>query len=200
MSEEIQNLKVFEAIQGDEKSFSWLVNQWYHRIYNFGNKYFNDHDMAMEITQKTFVTMHQKIKDLKKIEAFTGWLYTIAVNKCREEDRKMKRKKWISIFSSEQGNNHPKPAYMVKSYDNPENNFQKKELSEMLSLALSKIPSEQKTVLIMKEFEGLKFREIAEVLQLSENTVKSRVYYGLKALKNIMQKWNIKIEEVYYES
>ena len=51
----------------------------------------------------------------------------------------------------------------------------------------------------MKEYEGLKFREIAEVLNISENTVKSRMYYGLEALKGILEKMNITKESIGYE-
>ncbi|NEQ55764.1 MAG: hypothetical protein F6K11_37625 [Leptolyngbya sp. SIO3F4] len=52
---------------------------------------------------------------------------------------------------------------------------------------------------MMKEYEGLKFREIAKVLGISENTVKSRMYYGLKHLREIFELWNLKKENTYYE-
>ena len=58
---------------------------------------------------------------------------------------------------------------------------------------------EQREVVIMKEYEGLKFREIAEVLNISENTVKSRMYYGLDGLRKILEKKNINKETISYE-
>jgi RNA polymerase sigma-70 factor (ECF subfamily) len=64
--------------------------------------------------------------------------------------------------------------------------------------ALQALPEEQRTVIIMKEYEGLKFREIAEVLELPENTVKSRLYYGLRALRKFFLTTNLK-REVYHE-
>ena len=82
----------------------------------------------------------------------------------------------------------------------PDQVYQQAELANWLSKALAEIPGEQKAVVIMKEYEGMKFREIADLLNLSENTVKSRLYYGLKAMKKILEKWNINIEEVYYEN
>ena len=69
------------------------------------------------------------------------------------------------------------------------------ELAEILMFALSQISTEQRSVVIMKEYEGLKFHEIAEILEVSENTIKSRMYYGLGALKKILHK-NHEMENV----
>ena len=77
--------------------------------------------------------------------------------------------------------------------------LQQTELSDILQKALLEISEEQREVVIMKEYEGLKFREIAEVLNLSENTVKSRMYYGLDGLKKILEKRNINKNTIGYE-
>jgi len=83
--------------------------------------------------------------------------------------------------------------------DLPDTDFEKQELGVILHQALNKINEEQRIVVIMKEYEGFKFREIAEMLQISENTVKARMYYGLNALRKILEKWNINQETVRYE-
>jgi len=67
-----------------------------------------------------------------------------------------------------------------------------------LQEALLELNDEQREVVIMKEYEGLKFREIAEVLNISENTVKSRMYYGLDGLRKILEKRNINKETIGY--
>ena len=64
--------------------------------------------------------------------------------------------------------------------------YTERELADILQEALSELNAEQREVVIMKEYEGLKFREIAEVLNISENTVKSRMYYGLDGLRKIL--------------
>jgi RNA polymerase sigma-70 factor (ECF subfamily) len=135
----------------------------------------------MEATQQTFITVYQKIDRLNNIESFKYWLYKIALNNCREEDRRRKKKHWYSIFSNDE-------AKMVQSgYGLPEHEYHQKEKEELVAEALKKLPDEQKTVVILKEFEGLKFREISETLNISENTAKSRLYYGLKALRIILE-------------
>ena len=69
----------------------------------------------------------------------------------------------------------------------------------LLNRALQTIPEEQRVVIIMKEYQGLKFSEIAEALEVPLNTVKSRMYYGLNALRKVFDQWNINEEMVRYE-
>jgi RNA polymerase sigma factor (sigma-70 family) len=83
--------------------------------------------------------------------------------------------------------------------ENPERQFRQAELSDLLQQCMMELSDEQREVVIMKEYEGLKFREIAEALQISENTVKSRMYYGLDGLKKILERKNITKETIGYE-
>ena len=171
-----------KAQKGDEHAFGKLVGLWFKRIYNFSLKYFADHDLAMEVTQQTFIVVYKKIGTLKDLDSFKYWLYKIALNHCREEERRQKRKKWYSIFNNED------VGRIESNHGHPEIEYQKKEKVEMISKMLKALPVEQKTVIIMKEYEGMKFREISETLNISENTAKSRLYYGLKTLKKILEK------------
>lgn len=82
----------------------------------------------------------------------------------------------------------------VHRHDNPERIYARQELAELMQQCLKELSDEQREVIIMKEYEGLKFREIAEVLNISENTAKSRLYYGLHSLKKILEKRNITSE------
>src|SRR5215204_1835394 len=77
-----------KAKQGDQNAQGKLVQLWYKRIYNFSYKFFIDHDLAMEVAQKTFISMHRNLVNLQDMSRFRSWLYTIAVNYCREELRK----------------------------------------------------------------------------------------------------------------
>ncbi|MGK0487534.1 MAG: RNA polymerase sigma-70 factor (ECF subfamily), partial [Candidatus Endobugula sp.] len=73
------------------------------------------------------------------------------------------------------------------------------ELKVLLKKALAQLPEEQRMVVIMKEYEGLKIREIAEAMDISENTVKSRLYYALGSLKKLLEQWDINKETIHYE-
>ena len=192
---------IVRAKQGDQNAQGKLVQLWYKRIYNFSYKFFVDHDLAMEVTQRTFISMCKNLAGLQDNARFKSWLYKVAVNYCREEVRKKKGSRSLSfdVVWNREAEDSPRWESSSQRYDNPESQFQQAELSDILQQALLELSDEQREVVIMKEFEGLKFREIAEALNVSENTVKSRMYYGLDGLKKILQKKNITKDTLGYE-
>lgn len=192
---------ILKAKQGDQSAQGKLVQLWYKRIYNFGYKFFLDHDMAMEISQKTFISMCKNLAGLQDTARFKSWLYKIAVNYCREEARKMKGSRSLSfdVVWNREAEDSPKWESSGTRHDDPEKQLRQNELSDILQEALREMNEEQREVVIMKEYEGLKFREIAEVLNISENTVKSRMYYGLDSLRKILVKKNINKDSIGYE-
>jgi RNA polymerase sigma factor (sigma-70 family) len=192
---------VARAREGDKNAQGKLVQMWYKRIYNFGYKFFFDHDLAMEVAQKTFISMHRNIEGLQETTRFKSWLYTIAVNYCREELRKRKATRSVSLHDLRPGESEESYRWEASSSrrENPEKQLRHSELSDLLQQCLMELSDEQREVVIMKEYEGLKFREIAETLNISENTVKSRMYYGLDGLKKILESRNITKETIGYE-
>lgn len=192
---------VTRAKDGDQNAQGKLVQLWYKRIYNFGYKFFMDHDLAMEVSQKTFISMCKNLPGLQDNARFKSWLYKIAVNYCREETRKKKGDRSLSfdVVWNRDAEDSPKWESTAQRYDNPEAQLHRNELADILQRALAELNVEQREVVIMKEYEGLKFREIAEVLNISENTVKSRMYYGLDGLRKILDRKNINKDTIGYE-
>lgn len=192
---------ILRARQGDQSAQGKLVQLWYKRIYNFSFKFFLDHDLAMEVSQKTFISMCRNLAGLQDAARFKSWLYKIAVNYCREEIRKRKGNRATSFETvwNRDAENSPGWELSGQRFDNPDRQLQQAELSDILQAALRELNEDQREVVIMKEYEGLKFREIAEVLNVSENTVKSRMYYGLDALRKILERKNINKDTISYE-
>ncbi len=192
---------ITRAREGDKNAQGKLVQLWYKRIYNFSYKFFFDHDLAMEVSQKTFISMHRNLEGLQEVTRFRSWLYTIAINNCREELRKRKANRSVSLHDLRPGESEESFAWEASSGrgENPERQLRQSELSDLLQQCLMELSDEQREVVIMKEYEGLKFREIAEALRISENTVKSRMYYGLDGLKKILERKNITKETIGYE-
>ena len=92
------------------------------------------------------------------------------------------------------------PDYMISNREtSPEYQWSQTEAQTIIRHALEKIPEEQRVVIIMKEYQGLKFKEIAEIMGQSINTIKSRMYYGLNALRKIFEQWEINEEAFDYE-
>ena len=192
---------IINARAGDEYAFNRLVSLWYKRMYNFCYKYFGSHDAAMEATQKSFIAVHKSLHTLQSPDKFRSWLYRIALNKCHEEERGAFHKKVVSMFSpsTDDGISIQVAQITNEVAANSDKRILKKELAELLTRCLKELNSEQREVVIMKEYEGLKFREIAEALNISENTAKSRLYYGLSTLRKIMDRMNVTQETVDYE-
>ncbi len=195
------DLLLSQARGGDLHAQGKLVQVWYKRIYNFSYKFFYDHDLAMEVSQRTFIAMHKNIAYLQDGARFRSWLYTIAVNCCREELRKKKSERSVSLHDLMPGEAEDSYQWETSANrrENPERVFRQNELSDLLHDCMMLLSIEQREVVIMKEYEGLKFREIAEALNISENTVKSRMYYGLEALKRIFEQRKITKETLGYE-
>jgi len=178
---------ILKAQSGDDEAFNILVSLWYKRIYNYGFKYAGSHDMAMDIAQNTFIAVHQKFSQLREVGSFKTWLYRIAINCSHEEMRKQKRVSGMSIsFTNDRENDEKEIEIEDDIRYQPDLKLQRQELADLIMESLQYLSEEQRIIVIMKEYEGLKFREIAETLDISENTAKSRLYYGLKHLRSML--------------
>ncbi|RMD92189.1 MAG: sigma-70 family RNA polymerase sigma factor [Calditrichaeota bacterium] len=187
-------------LDGNIQAFNLLVGRWHKPIYNFTLRYLGNPEDAKDITQKTFIKVYKNIKKLKDRKKFSAWLYQIALNLCRDETKR--RHRLLSIQTLEKNNHRgamdAMPSLSEKA-PNPEKQLQRSELKNILQQALNHIPEEQKIVVIMKELQGFKFTEIAEILDTPVNTVKSRMYYGLNALRKVLNQWKINKEAIHYE-
>ena len=142
------------AKEGDKLAQSKLVQLWYKRIYNFSYKFFFDHDLAMEVAQKTFISMHRNIGTLQELNRFKSWLYTIAVNYCREEVRKNKSKRSVSLNDLQPGESENSYSWEASKSrnENPERQLQQTELSDLLQKCLYQLSEEQREVAISLNF------------------------------------------------
>jgi len=175
---------------GNAEAFNKLVERWQPRIHRLAYRYFNSHDEATEITQKTFIKTYKKLRTLNDHTAFPAWIYRIANNLCLDETKRAGRRR-----SSPMDEFSKQPIAAV----NADQLLQQNELGSILQLALQELSAEQRMAVIMKEYEGLKFKSIAAVLDVPESTVKSRMYAGLRQLRHIFDQWNINKEELYYD-
>ncbi len=184
-----EKLLIKQAQNGDNAAFRRLFELWHTKIYRFAYRFFADEDEASEITQKTFIKTYQNVSSLDDPGKFSPWIYRIANNLCLDELKRAGRRKSTSLESWLEQTGGAESDTIT-----PDDLLQQKELGAIIQKALLTLPDEQRTVIILKEYEGLKFREIAEILEEPESTVKSRLYYGLKATRRVLQKWNIKHE------
>lgn len=190
-------------VEGDGSLFNTLVWQWEKPIYNFAYRYLGDRELARDITQKTFIRVYKNLKKLRDPTKFSSWIYQIASNLCKDELKRLSRRDFVSIDmihenNEENGNRIPEQLKEPDQYQ-PDAEMNKKQIGTIVQKALKQLPEEQRIVIIMKEYQGLKFKEIAEALNQPINTIKSRMYYGLNGLRKIFEQWNINEEVLNYE-
>lgn len=171
-------------LAGDIEAFNLLVRKWQRPIYNFVYRFTGEREDAQDICQEVFTIVFRKLKELKEKNKFSSWIYKIALNQCRIKKRQERGKTSISLDAPMEGEEGATSLEIATGeQENPEYILQQKEVAELLKKALARIPEEQRAVIVMKEYEGLKFTEIAEILNCPVGTVKSRTYFGLKALE-----------------
>jgi len=188
-------------LSGDISAFNTLVWRWEKQIYNFILRYLGDYELAKDVMQRTFIRTYKSLSKLKDRKKFSTWLFQIALNQCKDELKKKKRKH-VSISEVRRGENSGSReivSIVTDPSNGPENATQMDSITSVLKKALQYIPEEQRVVIIMKEYHGLKFIEIAEILSVPLNTIKSRMYYGLNSLRKVLEQWGVDREDLGYE-
>ncbi|MDQ7054287.1 MAG: RNA polymerase sigma factor [candidate division KSB1 bacterium] len=188
-----------QFLSGNLHAFNTLVWRWQRPIYNFALRFLGNAEDARDVTQKTFIKAYKKLGSLKDPQKFSTWLHQIALNLCRDENKRRRKHVNISLDIDQSNHKDRLEASLMDDFTDPsaEKALQQTELQQILQKALERIPEEQRTVVILKELQGMKFTEIAELLGISVNTAKSRMYYGLNALRKILNQWNIDREAIH---
>lgn len=172
------------AVQaGDTESLGALVARWERPLFRFVYRLEPRTEDARDICQETFLRVLKRADRFRRGARFSTWMYQIALNLCR--DRVRRRRRWRLVLA--EGVEPPEKAATPTAADvenDPSRSAERKEMSEAVLEALRLIPAEQREVVLLKEYEGLKFREIAEIVGCPESTVKSRMYYGLTGIRN----------------
>jgi len=182
---------VISVRSGDHQSLGVLVARWERPLFCFVYRMLQRQEDARDICQETFLRVLKKAHRFREGSKFSTWMYQIALNLCRDQLRK--RRRWSTILAEDRELNDQTdlPPDVRLAGDDPSRQVEKRQKTRALQLALKEIPPEQREVLIMKEYEGLKFKEIAEILDAPESTVKSRMYYGLTGLKTALSRQGI---------
>jgi len=174
--------------KGEESAFQQLFSRHKRGVYGYILRYTRNEQESEEIFQDAFIKMHRAAPTWIPSAKFSTWLYTIVRNLCIDAHRKKKIRRTISL--DEKGEDDERSLYDVVASDDPSPDSQTSdlEIGKVLEVALAKINPDQREVFLLREKSGLKFEEIAEVLGVSVNTVKSRMRYALETLKKILEK------------
>ncbi len=179
---------------GDLSVYNLLTRMWYEKILGFLYRIVGDIDEAEDVCQKTFITAYFRLHQLNDSNKFGTWLYRIANNCAIDHLRGRKNSFHGNGRQSPDGSDETSDLPQTEPED-PEGRIDAIALRRLCEKTLASIPDEQRTVIVMKLYQDLKFTEIAEVLNVPVNTLKTRMYTGLRALKETLNK-NRLIEEI----
>ena len=178
------NEAVDAAKRGEEKGYQFLYESTYSYHFYLAGKYLrDDQDAVQDVLQESYIKAFRNLNQLQDPEHFSGWLSTIVTRTALNELRKRKNI-LFSQMQDEEGDFDISDRFESDRTDvQPELSFDEAETKRLLKEMLDALSDEQRICMIMYYFEELSVKEIAEILAVSENTVKSRLNYGRKNLK-----------------
>jgi RNA polymerase sigma-70 factor (ECF subfamily) len=179
-------LIVERALTGDAEAFGEIVRRWERRIFALTYGMLGREEDARDATQETFLAAFRNLRGFRGEAKVSSWLHRIAVNQCISRQRRTKVRS-ESALDDEQENQASTFASSI-SYS-PARVAEGRQETLAVRRAINSLPIELRQVVVMKEFEELTFREIADALDLPLSTVKSRLYTALKQLQMRLQKF-----------
>ncbi len=172
------------SVGGDLESFNQLVLRWERPIYALAYRVLGREEDARDIAQETFLRAFRALKGFKGQAKFSSWLYRIALNLCRDWIRRERR---TPVAQAPEGIDLIELAGEDAPSESIEETIGRHELGRVVGKAMATLPEDQRTAIILKEYHGLTFQEIAELLDCPLSTVKTRLYQGLSVLRRQLQ-------------
>jgi RNA polymerase sigma-70 factor (ECF subfamily) len=165
---------------GDLDSFNQLVLRWERPIYALAYRVIGREEDARDVAQETFLRAFRALSGFKGQAKFSSWLYRITLNLCRDWIRRERR---TPVSQPPEGIDIIEMAVETTPSESIDDLVSRKQLGRAVALAMARLPDEQRTAIIMKEYHGLTFQEIADMLDCPLSTVKTRLYQGLGVLR-----------------
>ena len=174
--------RLVERVQkGDKRAFDLLVKKYQHKIIALVGRYINDHHEQQDVAQEAFIKAYRAINSFRAESAFYTWMYRIAINTAKNHLVSRGRRPPGSDIEVEDAENFSLAEGMRDSAS-PEANLMRDELEERIFATLNKLPDDLKTAISLREFEGLSYEDIAEIMQCPVGTVRSRIFRAREAI------------------
>jgi RNA polymerase sigma-70 factor (ECF subfamily) len=177
---------VERALSGDAEAFGEIVRRWERRIFALAYGMLGREEDARDATQETFLAAFRNLRGFRGEAKVSSWLHRIAVNQCITRQRRAKVRS-ESALEDEQEKNAGSFAAPVGF--SPVRITESTQVTRAVRRAVNSLPLELRQIVVMKEFEELTFKEIAETMDLPLSTVKSRLYTALKQLQMKLQRF-----------
>lgn len=164
---------------GETNAFDEIMRKYQKQVYNLAYGYIGNYEDAYDISQEVFIKVYKSLHKLKDGSAFGFWLRRITLNACTDYVRNQSNEKPVDDLS-----------YINQYYCDDEETSDKLmesgELGKIISKAIQRLPNRQKKVFILRHYEGLPLKDIAETLNCSLGTVKAHLFRATRRMRNIL--------------
>lgn len=168
--------------RGDKRAFDMLVLKYQHKIVGLISRYLRDQDEILDVTQEAFIKAYRALPRFRGDSAFYTWLYRIAINTAKNHLVSKSRRPPDTDIDIDEGEFQNNSA-VLRDIENPENSLATDQLEAVVFKAIDDLPEELKVAVTLREFEGLSYEEIAEVMECPVGTVRSRIFRAREAIE-----------------
>jgi RNA polymerase sigma-70 factor (ECF subfamily) len=164
--------------QRDERAFEHFIRKYQNMVFSLALRFLGNYQDAEDITQEIFITVFKQIESFRGDSAMSTWLYRITVNHCKNRVKYLARRR---VYRERDTSDRVQlqnrsSGFMGAQPDEPDRVLEAKEAETRIMQVLTEIDEDHKTILLLRELENLSYAEIAEIMQLEEGTVKSKLH------------------------
>ena len=180
-AKDTDKLLVARVQKGDKRAFDLLVMKYQYKVHAIVSRYVKDFDEVNDVVQEAFIKAYRALAKFRGESAFYTWLYRIAVNTAKNYLVARNRRPPASDVDAEEAAFY-EGSEKLRHIDSPENLLYRDELEAVVDLAIKNLPEDLRTAVTLREFEGLSYEEIAEVMGCPVGTVRSRIFRAREAI------------------
>ena len=183
--------ELIERVQrGDQEAFRDLVSRYDRQVLSIASTYTHDPDDAQDIYQEVFIRVFKSLAGFQFRSEFSTWLYRITTNVCITHATRIKKRTFVSI---DEELDQEAPRENVISLEHakgmsPERHAESRDIDRHIKRALEKLSPQQKLVFTLKHYQGYKLREIAEIMECSEGTVKKYLFTATDRMRQQLKR------------
>ena len=183
MIEEDIDAELVQRVQrGDKKAFDVLVSRYQYKITQLVSRYIKDPHEALDVAQESFIKAYRALPSFRGESAFYTWLYRITINTAKNHIATRARRPSDGEIDVEEAEQFESGS-RLRNQETPEGLLMTEELANVIQKALNDLPDELRTAITLREFDGLSYDEIAEVMNCPVGTVRSRIFRAREAIE-----------------
>lgn len=172
---------VAQAQTGDFAAFEQLVRTYRNDVYGLAYHFLRNREEAWDISQEVFIKTHRSLARFRGDSSFKTWLMRITANQCKDY---LKKRRLDAVPFNEEVETHDAPTGVL----GPDASVEAHELGDAINQALEALPFKHRTAFVLREFDGLSYEEMAQVMECNIGTVMSRLHHARKKLQNSLKR------------